>query len=280
VERSDVTFQWKIDEIKLTLEHPRSKGLNYIFVEGASDIKLFRKLFHHEKCKVEIIPGGKMKLEEAVSFLLNTYPQIIGVRDADFLHLNESIYSKTNMFLTDFHDIEITMLAQCRVLNALFFEYTNLPIAQHITFRDEMMNVLGGVSCLKWLNDREDLRLKFKAGFDDLIDFSKLEIDFKTYLTRIIDKSANTTISDKRILEGKVEELNLLNPDLLQLTNGHDLIKVVAKSFKENSNAKISEETLSSTLRVTFTEDDFKQTTLYSELSSWATLNNTELFKS
>ena len=57
--RQDVTFQDKINELRLDITHPNSLGINFILVEGGSDIRLFRKLFDIDRCKIENIPGGK-----------------------------------------------------------------------------------------------------------------------------------------------------------------------------------------------------------------------------
>ena len=85
MKQSDVSEQDKFDELVLDIPHPKSKGKNFVFVEGQSDIKLFRKLFDLEKCKVEHIPGGKDKLEQCVANLLNLSNLIVGIRDADFI---------------------------------------------------------------------------------------------------------------------------------------------------------------------------------------------------
>ena len=136
--KKDITYQDKMNELRLDISHPNSKDVNFIFVEGDSDIKLFRKFFLLDKCKVESIPGGNVKLEECVSTLIEDYPLIIGIRDADFKNLDSFCYSNKNMFLTDFHDIEVTMLSQEVVLSSLVFEFTDFPKSQHLQFRNNI----------------------------------------------------------------------------------------------------------------------------------------------
>lgn len=279
MEKEDVTYQYKLNELKLDISHPNSKGINFVLVEGKSDIRLFRKLFNFDKCKVQNIPGGKIKLEECVSDLLKKHHLIIGIRDADFIHLNDKVYSKHNMFLTDFHDIEITILAQEDVLNALFFEYTNLPKEKHIDLRNNMMKSIEKLGCLKWLNDRENLEFKFSAGFQDLISFADKKIDFSKYLKRVLSKSDNARIKDKDIIQRKIDSLVLEKPDLLQLTNGHDLLKIFAKYFNEKTNHKRHDnEDLATAIRMSFTANHFEKTKLYIELLAWGKEKNTKLF--
>ena len=93
-----VTYQDKLNELRLDITHPKSKGKVFVCLEGESDVKLFRKFFNLEKCKVERIPGGKFKLEECVTSLIAVYRLIFGIRDADFLHLENKTSIHPNIF--------------------------------------------------------------------------------------------------------------------------------------------------------------------------------------
>lgn len=160
--QQDIGYQYKLNELRLDLSHPNSKGRVFVFVEGETDIKLFRKLFNLDNCKVENIPGGNLKLEECVSELSQNYALIIGIRDADFLHLSDVPYTKPNMFLTDFHDIEMSLVAEDEVFSAILFEYTNLPKQDHNSIRTTILEIIEEISLLKWLNSLGDLRISFK----------------------------------------------------------------------------------------------------------------------
>lgn len=277
--KEDITYQDKYGELILDISHPNSKNINFIFVEGGSDIKLFRKLFDLEKCKVEDIPGDNQKLEECVENLVQKSPLVIGIRDSDFIKLNPIPYTKKNMFLTDYHDIEMTILAETTVLNALLFEFTSYPKEKHVEFKDNMMNTIMMMGCLKWLNDKEDLTLKFSVGFQNLISFDNYEINFDEYLNRILSKSKNAKLKDKNIINEKIDNLLNLNPNLMQLTNGHDLLNTFAKFFREKTGHKgLTEEHIAIAFRMTYTVEHFYKTNLYTDLQIWATQNNTNLF--
>jgi len=277
--RQDITYQDKLNELRLDITHPNSLGVNFILVEGDSDIRLFRKLFDIEKCKIENIPGGKNKLEECVDTLVNIYPLVVGIRDTDFLNLNNVNYTKQNMFLTDKHDIETTILSDEDVLNTLVFEFTNKPKNEHLDLRNDIKQCIQMVGYLKWLNSIEDLKLKFECGFYDLVSFANLNIDFDTYFMRVLSKSPNAQITDINIIKGKITQLKASNPDMLQLTNGHDLVKTFANYFKNISGINgVSDENIASILRVSFNLKQFEKTSLYSELENWSDNNNTAIF--
>jgi len=278
--RHDVTYQDKLNELRLDVSHPNSLGVNYILVEGESDIRLFRKLFDLEKCKIESIPGGKNKLEDCVDTLVNIYPLIIGIRDTDFLNLNNINYNKPNMFLTDKHDIETTILSDNDVLSTLVFEFSDMPKNEHLDLRTNIIESIKMVGYLKWLNNMENLEFKFDSGFYDLVCFVNLNIDFDTYFMRVLSKSPNAQITDISIIKGKIAQLEIRNPDMLHLTNGHDLVKTFANYFKNISGVKgLSDENVASLLRVSFNKQQLENTNLYTELEEWCVNNNTVIFE-
>lgn len=273
----NLTYQDKLNQLILDISHPKSRGKNFVLVEGDSDIRLFRKFFDLDKCKVEHILGGNGKLEDCVAELVNTYSLIIGIRDADFQHLSTTPYSKSNMLLTDYHDIEMMMLAEDTVLSALIFECTDIPKTDHINFRNKVIKTIEKISYLKWLNDRENIRLKFKnVGFQNLI--SNFNIDFSQYLSRVLSNSNNATLKDEAAILQKMSDLVTLNPDLLQLTNGHDTLQTFSQIFREKGNKGISDKDIARSFRMTYTIAHFRKTNLYEALNDWANQNNTELF--
>lgn len=279
MKKADISYQEKLNELRLDISHPNSNGISFILLEGDTDIRLFRKLFNLNNCKVENIPGGNRKLEECVQTLVNIYPLIIGIRDADFIRINESEYLQNNMFLTDLHDIEMTMLNFEPILNAIVFEYSNLDKSQHLAFKNKLLEVIKHISYLKLINDRENLELTFSSGFQDLISFANQKIDLDQYLDRVIAKSPNALIKDKEILKVKIEAIEQQDPDLLQITNGHDLLNSFAKYFREEEKRSgLSGENLEATLRMLFNIDFFSQTNLYQQLDNWKNQNNIQIF--
>ena len=277
--KSDITYQDKLNELRLDISHPNSRGINFIFVEGETDIRLFRKFFNLEKCKVENIPGGNSKLEECVETLINIYPLIIGIRDSDFIRLEEILYNKKNMFLTDFHDMEVSMLNHEPILNSLVFEYSELPKDKHIELREKVVESIINVGYLKWLNFKENLEFELTSGFQDLVSFVNQDIDFNQYLDRIISKSKNARLTSKEVILVKINELRALKPDKMQLTNGHDLLNIFAKYFREECQQKgLSGENLACSIRMLFNLNFFTETKLYDELVNWQVESATQLF--
>ncbi len=278
---SDITYQDKLDELILDVRHPNTQRQKTVFilVEGKTDVRLFRKLLDTDKFKIEYIPGGKVKLEEALNHLLRLYVLMAAIRDADFLHLTDEDYEVENIFLTDEHDMEMMLLAQKEVLNALFFEYTDVVEREHISKRDELLEMVQSISCLKWLNDLEILKLKFeKVDFQHLIDFDNQRVDVSSYIQNLLSRSPNAKIKELTVLQSKVNDLIAQKPDLLQVTNGHDAIKVLTSYFKKRQDQKgLNYKTIESAIRIAFTVETFQKTKLYQQLRNWLATHQIEV---
>lgn len=269
--KQDITFQDKLNELLLDILHPNSKGIVFVLLEGESDIRFFRKLFNLSTCKVETIPGGKFKLEECVEKLVKIYPLIIGIRDADFVHLGATIYKKANVFLTDYHDMEMTLVSEDEVFSSILSLFYIFPKNKHSEIRNNIMLSIEQIGYLKWLNEIEDLEYKFDAGFQKLISFDNLKIDFEQYFDRVLSKSPNAKITDKTIILEKIRVLKATNPDQLQLCNGHDFIKAFAEYLRINSVVnKVNDENIAESFIVSFHINHYSKTELYLNTKMWA----------
>ena len=56
MKKQDITYQDKLNELRLDISHPHSKGQTFVLVEGESDIRLFRKFFNLENAFRDIRP--------------------------------------------------------------------------------------------------------------------------------------------------------------------------------------------------------------------------------
>ena len=113
----------KINDIRLSLNTPKGSQTIWVLVEGEDDCKIYPKFFEASQSKVEYINGGKEKLRTAIKVLSQETNQVIGIQDADFLHLEGMANTAIPLFYTDCHDIEMTMLSFEGVRNNLLTEY-------------------------------------------------------------------------------------------------------------------------------------------------------------
>ncbi len=269
--KEDVTYIDKLNELRLEIYHPNNDGIVFVLVEGETDVRLYRKLIDSQTCNVDCVPGGNPKLEECVGELIKIYPLVIGVRDADFLHLDSSQYVVPNMFLTDEHDMEMILIKDDEVWQSIMSEYGPKNNSEIGLTRNKIMLLLEVISLLKWLNWRESLALTFRGvGFSGCLDVKNWAIDFPQFFDRTVAKSPDTPIKFLTDVQGKLDALRDLGPSPFQLVNGHDFLKVLAEYFKiTGGTTAINDELIASALRIAYRPNLFTGTMLYAQILDW-----------
>ncbi len=111
-------------EIRQASRHPVGKHYLWVLVEGISDQKLYAKLIDGHNTKVEIVNGGgKNELRDALEILIHETNRVIGIRDADFMHIDKQRQTINVLFLTDAHDAEMMSVADDVVFQQVIAEY-------------------------------------------------------------------------------------------------------------------------------------------------------------
>lgn len=277
---NNVTYQYKFDELRLAVTHPNNKKITFILVEGITDERLYRKLFNLDHCKVEWIPGGNSKLEQCVIDLLPFHSFNIGIRDADFLHLNKVAYTNQNIFLTDLHDTEMSIISEKEVFSAIVHEYfPYLSKQEHLKVRTDIFKITENLSLRKWLNEKESLGISFKKNeFQDLIIIENLTIDFEQYLIRLNSKLEKNGKLSIEFPSEQIEQIKSNNLDYFQLTNGHDFTKAFAEYVRKKGNKKdLKPEDLESLYRTNYTVKHFCKTKLYDKILIWQNTNKCKI---
>jgi hypothetical protein len=280
---ADITYQYKLDELRMHIRHPLSAERVFIFVEGDSDIRFFRKLFDSSACSIEKIPGGNPKVEECTLHFSNMHAYVIGIRDADFLHLHDEPYAKTNMFLTDFHDMEMGMVAEDEVFATVISVYvpiddqTHASHAQKLALREKIIRYIDNVSLLKFLNYKNGWGLNFPHGFYGQHLAFDAELNFDEYLKRTLKEDSPDTTTIKTGIENLRQQL----PHPLQLCNGHDFVHALALYIKNAGwDRGLADATLEKNLLIAYRFEHWRKTQLYAATSAWALEKQRRIYSS
>lgn len=266
-----------LTEIKLS--YSILKG-TYIIVEGESDVKLFRSFFDDSQCQIWWFRGGVQQLEHSLSEIAKTYPLVIGIRDADFMHLEGRTPAIDNLFLTDFHDLEMTMVHNDRVFDKVAAELLASYPNNHFRTRDQLLLGLKFISYLRWLNHTNGIGLKFDSvNFGELYDHSTVSIKHNDYLESLITRSPNATQKDMGEIMLAVEQLMSDNHDLYQLTNGHDFMKIFRLYTNSNRRQANSKDHIESFFRIAYTYSTYKESRLYAQTQQWAADNGVYIYR-
>ena len=276
--KEDITPESKITELRLDISHPNSRGKVFVLLEGESDVKLYRKLFNNDTCKIETIPGGKIFLEKGLEILNDIYKLIIGIRDADFLHLEGQKPQFSNLFLTDYHDYELMMASEIECHCPILFEHTSIVANDHNLTFQKLLNSIRFLGYLRWYNEIENLEFNFRGlGLNDLFDKRSFTIDNKVLIQTIIDRSTNAKIKDIEQIFDSVQRLHNDSHDLFQVCNGHDFMKVMAILCSSRQKG-ISDKDMASQFRVAYNQNMFQKTQLFKDTSEWAVENKVTLY--
>lgn len=264
--KNNVDATDKINDIRLSLNSAVGSQIVWILVEGEDDCKIYPKLFDEIKTKVEFVNGGKEQLIIALNTLTKETEQVIGLQDADFLHLDKSYPVVKNLFYTDFHDIEITMLSFNDVMHNLLSEYGIQNKKEDIW--KNVLQESSYIAYIRWYNEKNNCKilfsgLKYGGNLTEIsngrILLKKQEL-FKILNTRSQNKTEElTSIKIDNFIE------TFKTNDLLNLCNGHDITALLSLII----GGQISHHELCRHLRLSFTIQYFSQTKLYKDIFVW-----------
>ncbi len=258
-----------------------------VLVEAKANEILFRKLLH-PKCKF-FIGQGWVKVETALKTAeKHNIQNIIGIIDADFKRITDYT-CRENLFLTDFHDTEI-MLAHSEAWANMLNQYVNLEKLQTFetknktTILDFLLKILNPLSILRYLKEKNDLKLVFRTQkgnkydylkYKDFVDGQNLTINTEELLKSVENKS-NLPNFFKNNPSYKTELVEFLKNDLdlKEFTNGHDLANTLSIAFEKAISNKANTQTITGeeiekTLIAAYRLSDFEKTNLYQSLQNW-----------
>lgn len=270
-----------IGEIRQARRHPAGKKYLWILVEGITDQKLYAKLIDGGNTKVEMVHGGVEELRRALSILILETNQVLGIRDADFLHLDEKQETIDCLFLTDAHDGEMMLLSCDTAFESIVAEYLPLKRVDYKNFRYELLASLVFLAGIRWINNTENLELNFKGiVLDNFYDAMALTLNKIKCVEEIENRSP---VKKRSIQVGEIDLKIADTSDYYNLCNGHDVEKAFAQHVtivnKSVSNTKgIKDTDVGKALRIAYRKEDFQATKLYASLRNWEIQTGYALF--
>ena len=283
--------------VYLSLQHPSNKDKIFCFVEGVSDIKFYGSIINNSLIEIESSKTGdinvngkkdiinlmeKINNEEIFSHYKN---RIIAICDADFDHIENLIsdYQSKNIFMTDYHDIEIMMLSNKNCWESFLYEFMIPAHIKSIGFNmlKNCIDVAKIIGSLRYINSKNDLNLNFKklnySQFIQVNENYEPSINLELLIEILLSRSPSVTDKDPQILINLYYDLIHKNPDLykeyiLHICCGHDITNVIFVIYRHDNyrislEKNINSSVIESALRLSYNKDYFKQTKLFSSLS-------------
>ena len=238
-----------------------------LIVEGQDDILFFKKFIENNQVEIYESFSGKIGVFEIInSEALKDY-NLIGVVDKDYSQENnESIY------YYDHSCLEMMLFKEKEIFLKICIEHYK---EQNNISSDKLylyiFEILFYFSILRKRNFEKKYELNLK-----MISLSKyFDPENNLFNYKEIFKTLKKNTSNKKIDINKIEE-DILNQrfdnfslkTFLDITNGHDFIKCL-QIFCNLSGTKrgITEEQISSELRIAYSSENFKKTELYQEVN-------------
>lgn len=264
----------KLAEIRLSINHPQNQDKVFVLLEGRTDIKLFRKIFSHKFTDTTAL-DGKDKLVEALTILHSeNFRQVIGIKDADFEHL-ENIINIDNLFLTDYHDMEIEMI-ESDALKSVIDEFSTDECYSDLSnqLRQNIYDIALEIGYIRWYSEQKNGLFNFKQiPFNNLVSYKNCKISFNQQ--EFIALLLNQLKSDDSNILADITILKNISTDRLQICNGHDLTLLISNYF---TTGNINQNKIEEALRLSYHFQYFKNTNLFQNLKSWAELNGYNFF--
>lgn len=265
------------NEIKLLFNSPALKDKILLIIEGKSDFKIYKSLFDDKNVYLHKNGScdGLVPLLEHLN--LEYMDCCLAIKDADFDNLEGKKYPQLqNLFLTDFHDIEMMMIDD-EAENKICSEFLD---KKEIDIFKKCINDIIYISYIKWLNISKKLCLCVDvfSRLGDIYDGNtpvKLS-SCKEKLKRVENNVAKCCDFEKNI-ESFISENQ--TSDFLNLTNGHDFCNALAIFIKAHNGENISGSNLERFIRATYSFEKFKKSKLFAHIKEWETAHCRKLFK-
>lgn len=200
---------------------------------------------------------------------------IIGIRDADFLHLDDTYTPIPHIFLTDYHDLEMMTAASDTVYDSVIAEYAGRKNLSTLN-RETILRSISFIGGLRWLNDRLHLRLNFQGlGLGEFYNGENRLLDKSALLSEVQkrspDRRGNAAVDD---IEAAISGVT----DYLNLCNGHDFHKALALCIRSCGKKQVRDTVIAAGFRIAYRFQDFQESRLYGELKEWADGQSLSLF--
>lgn len=260
-----------ISSVLLTLRSNVTENKVVVIVEGADDRSLYERMYDADKVMVYPVSNCRhtVKVVKAVNDK-GLSMRLIGIKDADFDHLNGTSYPYENLFLTDFHDAEIVELENNITIDMVWYKYTGMR--SPLGLKDEIYSDLFELSLLKWYNYIHRLNIVFKKDKLGACVTNGI-FDYSSYKTNLFSRSDNVYKDPDGSPDYKSWCSCHGTVDKPELTNGHDAVELLFHKIKMHTKQLISIKDIAESVRNCYPSSEYKKTGMAMKIDKWAKKN-------
>lgn len=255
----------------------------FLILEGSNDGKLLENYVDNENCQIKVARGKERVL--SVLQILNSrkVSGVLGIVDADFDRIEQSLPNIDNIVSPEFHDLDVVLIRSPAMLSVLK-EYGSVNKIQELTrdpinFLDDAARPLAN---LRLYSLRRCLRLKFNGvDYGSFVDRTSLEPNQAKMVDRVMDNSQNhfdgipDVVADLNVIErqGYPEH---------EMCTGRDLLEILSIALKKKigsvtNHTLITADELRRYFRMSYDRSMFESSDLYKSIRLWE--NRAKSFK-
>ena len=253
-----------------------------LLLEGDNDVKFFQRFVKNRE--MPIIPAwGKGNVLDAIKILEpdDNIQGFLGIVDADFDHVDDSLPTSQNVVVTDEHDVEM-MIVKTNAFDDVLLELGSknkickFPSINRI--RCSLIEKTLIIGYLRYLSITGNLNLRFDGlDFSVFIDRKSLKINVEKMIERVFKLKRIKGLQEKNIRDKLLEVVENANDDPYQICCGHDFVAIFGIALKNALGSQpsqaVNSEKLGMALRLAYDSRDFLQTKLYSDAKQWGNRN-------
>lgn len=256
-------FNGKTADVFLTFNNELNYDKVVLLVEGLDDALFYSEYFVEENVFLFVMNGHEW-MTQVLGDLSSVFPnQLAAIKDADFNHLDNSYSVHQNMFVTDCHDWEMTIVSADRT-SRIAARY-GICDAESGILHEEVMRELQNYSYVRWANSwipaKED-RVRFLDDAENMRGKTLAEV-----VTIVNGNQKENRWIDPNYVDSFKNQHP--NADLRQLNNGHDYMRMLRKLISEKSKKNIKNGEIPEAYVRLFTGADFSLTRLAHNLRSY-----------
>jgi len=260
----------------------------WLILEGASDKKFFLsrlpgtiRFFVAQGWERVVAIVNKVKDEKIRA--------ILGVIDRDYREELGIELHTDNIVMTDYRDIEVMMFysnafRKIVVEKASQDKLPKFPNGEinYEKVRESIVNIAVPIGRFRFHCQKEDINAKFSDSNSDL-DFSKIidyqkGFNFKSKYSYVEHLKNKYQKENQHLKKNDWDQAQILLPpfrlqDEKFIVSGHDLMEIFGMSLRrkwgnKNKN-EVTREKLEELFRVSYPDEEFKETFLYKKIADW-----------
>ena len=246
----------------------------FLIVEGRDDRLFMQSFISPSKCTI-IVAEGKQKVCDVINNLeKGNFDGVLGLIDADFDRIEGSTDRSQNLVMPEHHDL-IMMLVSSPALDRILTELGSRNKLK--AFEEDVLEALIDralpVGYLRLYSMREELCLQFRGQkYSDWIDLTSFVANTEKLIETVKNYSQRHDLSSS-VLADAIRELHGSQYNPYEICNGTDVIEILSIGLRRvlgNNNAKeVESESLKSSLRLAYSEQQFCSSDLMRDIEKW-----------